>query len=63
MVLQMRPHFIHNTLTSIYYLCQQDPAEAQRVTLNFNNYLEKNMAALASDETMSIPVNTPSLRS
>ena len=52
MVLQMRPHFIHNTLTSIYYLCQQDPAEAQRVTLNFNNYLEKNLAALASDETI-----------
>lgn len=52
MVLQMRPHFIHNTLTSIYYLCKQDPAEAQRVTLNFNNYLEKNLNALASDETI-----------
>ena len=52
MVLQMRPHFIHNTLTSIYYLCRLDPAEAQRVTLNFNNYLEKNLAALASDETI-----------
>ena len=52
MVLQMRPHFIHNTLMSIYYLCQQDPAEAQRVTLNFNNYLEKNLNALASTETI-----------
>ena len=52
MVLQMRPHFIHNTLMSIYYLCQQDPAEAQRVTLNFNTYLEKNLTALASDETI-----------
>ena len=52
MVLQMRPHFIHNTLMSIYYLCQQDPAEAQRVTLNFNNYLEKNLNALASAETI-----------
>lgn len=31
LVLQMRPHFIHNTLMSIYYLCQQDPMEAQRV--------------------------------
>lgn len=51
-VLQMRPHFIHNTLTSIYYLCRQDPEEAQRVTLNFNNYLEKNLAALSSDETI-----------
>lgn len=52
LVLQMRPHFIHNTLMSIYYLCQQDPQEAQRVTLNFNTYLEKNLTALASEETI-----------
>ena len=52
LALQMRPHFIHNTLMSIYYLCQQDPVEAQRVTLNFNTYLEKNMTALASHETI-----------
>ena len=52
MVLQMRPHFIHNTMMSIYYLCEQDPREAQRVTLNFNTYLEKNLAALSSDETI-----------
>jgi sensor histidine kinase YesM len=50
LVLQMRPHFIHNTMLSIYYLCQQDPGEAQRVTLNFNTYLEKNLTALASTE-------------
>lgn len=52
LVLQMRPHFIHNTLMSIYYLCKQDPKEAQRVTLDFNTYLEKNMTALTSDETI-----------
>ncbi|MBQ9438265.1 MAG: histidine kinase [Lachnospiraceae bacterium] len=52
LVLQMRPHFIHNTLLSIYYLCRQDPDEAQRVTLNFNTYLEKNFTALASGETI-----------
>ena len=52
LVLQMRPHFIHNTLMSIYYLCRQDPLEAQRVTLDFNTYLEKNMTALASEETI-----------
>ena len=52
MALQMRPHFIHNTLMSIYYLCRQDPMEAQRVTLDFNTYLEKNMTALAGDETI-----------
>ena len=52
LVLQMRPHFIHNTLVSIYYLCEQDPKEAQRVTLDFNTYLEKNLTALASDGTI-----------
>lgn len=52
MVLQMRPHFIHNTLLSIYYLCRQDPVEAQRVTLDFNTYLEKNLNALASSDTI-----------
>ena len=52
LALQMRPHFIHNTLMSIYYLCQQNPMEAQRVTLNFNTYLEKNLTALTSDETI-----------
>ena len=52
LALQMRPHFIHNTLMSIYYLCRQDPLEAQRVTLDFNTYLEKNLTALVSDETI-----------
>ena len=52
MVLQMRPHFIHNTMLSIYYLCEQNPREAQRVTLDFNTYLEKSLAALASDEAI-----------
>jgi hypothetical protein len=30
MVLQMRPHFIYNTMTSIYCLCSQDPEKAQQ---------------------------------
>ena len=51
-VLQMRPHFIHNTMTSIYYLCDQDPKAAQRVTMDFNTYLRKNFNAIAKDETI-----------
>ena len=51
-VLQMRPHFIHNTMTSIYYLCDQDPKAAQQVTMDFNTYLRKNLAAIAKDETI-----------
>lgn len=48
MVLQMRPHFIYNTMTSIYCLCKQDPDLARRVTLDFTTYLRKNFSAIAS---------------
>ena len=48
MVLQMRPHFIYNTMTSIYCLCKQDPEKARQVTLDFTNYLRRNFSAVAS---------------
>jgi hypothetical protein len=50
LVLQMRPHFIYNTMTSIYYLCQQDPEKAQQVTMDFTDYLRKNFKAVASEK-------------
>ena len=49
-VLQMRPHFIYNTMTSIYYLCEQDPMKAQKVTLDFTTYLRKNFNAIAKQD-------------
>lgn len=52
LVLQMRPHFIYNTMTSIYYLCSQNPKQAQKVTLNFTNYLRKNFMAIACEGTI-----------
>lgn len=52
MVLQMRPHFIYNSLTGIYYLCEQDSKKAQQVTLDFTSYLRKNFAAIASEDTI-----------
>ncbi len=51
-VLQMRPHFIYNTMLSIYYLCEQNPKKAQQVTLDFTTYLRKNFNAIASDKTI-----------
>ncbi len=53
LILQMRPHFIYNTMTSIYYLCAQNPEQAQKVTLEFTNYLRKNFTAIAYGETIS----------
>ena len=38
MVLQMRPHFIYNTMTSIYCLCSQDPEKAQYAKSLFVEY-------------------------
>ena len=52
MVLQMRPHFIYNTMMSVYYLCQQDAQKAQRVILDFTSYLRKNFTAIAKEETI-----------
>ena len=52
MVLQMRPHFIYNTLMSIYSLCNQDPHKARQVTMDFTNYLRKNFNAIVSDSTI-----------
>jgi len=48
MVLQMRPHFIYNTMTSIYCLCSQDPEKAQQVIMDFTTYLRKNFTAVVS---------------
>ena len=50
MVLQMRPHFIYNTMMSIYYLCKQDADKAQQVTLDFTTYLRRNFTAIAGEE-------------
>ena len=52
MVLQMRPHFIFNTMMSIYALCGQDPKKARSVTKDFTTYLRKNFTAIMADHTI-----------
>lgn len=52
LILQMRPHFIYNTMTSIYYLCDQDSKKAKQVTYDFTTYLRKNFAAIVSAEVI-----------
>ncbi|MBQ9022187.1 MAG: histidine kinase [Eggerthellaceae bacterium] len=51
-VLQMRPHFIHNTLASIYYLIAKDPKKAQQTTRDFSRYLQNNLEAIAQEGTI-----------
>ena len=52
MVLQIRPHFIYNTMTSIYCLCGQDPKRARQVILDFTTYLRRNFTAIVSMESI-----------
>lgn len=56
MVLQMRPHFIYNTLMTIHSLCRLDPGKARQVTMDFAGYLRNNFNAVASDS--AIPFST-----
>ncbi|MBQ6401734.1 MAG: histidine kinase [Firmicutes bacterium] len=51
-LLQMRPHFIYNTLMSIYYLCAKDSEKAQQVILDFSSYLRKNFTAISNTGTI-----------
>lgn len=48
MMSQIQPHFIYNTLSSIAYLCTEDPAEAQKATNEFSGYLRGNLHSIGS---------------
>ncbi len=53
MMNQIRPHFIYNTLTSIYLLCKDDPDRAAQVVSDFTDYLQANFTAVAATELTS----------
>ena len=53
MMQQIRPHFIYNTLTSIYVLCREDPGQAMEVIDNFTTYLQSNFSAITASELIS----------
>ena len=50
MMSQMRPHFIYNTLASIYELCREDPTQAMQVIDDFTAYLQSNFNAITATE-------------
>lgn len=45
---QIQPHFLYNTLNSIYYLCRTDAELAQQTIYDFSKYLRVNMNSLKS---------------
>ena len=45
---QIQPHFLYNTLNTIMYLCDKDPATAKRALGDFSLFLRGNMDSLIS---------------
>ena len=56
MVSQIQPHFLFNTLDTIYYLCSEDPARAQMAIDRFSSFLRANLNSLR--ETDPVPIET-----
>ena len=50
MLSQIQPHFLYNALAVISSLCDKNPAEAKKATINFSNYLRGNMNLLERTE-------------
>ncbi|MDO4813045.1 MAG: histidine kinase [Eubacteriales bacterium] len=48
MMAQIQPHFLYNTLSSIAYLCTEDPKEAENATNEFASYLKSNLKSINS---------------
>jgi len=53
MLSQIQPHFLYNALAVISRLCDKDPAQAKKATIEFSSYLRGNMDSL--EETKPIP--------
>ena len=51
-VLQMRPHFIYNAMTSIYYLVDTEPQAAKEAIRDFSRYLHQNFSAVVKTENI-----------
>lgn len=51
-ILQMRPHFIYNAMTSIYYITEENPKRGLAVIRDFTIYLRKVFDSVTRRETI-----------
>ena len=49
MLSQIKPHFLHNALTTIVDLCDIEPKKAKEATLKFSRYLRGNMDSIEQE--------------
>ena len=53
MILQINPHFIYNTLSSVAGLCSVDGEKAKNMLYSFSNYLRTNLGEMSQKHTIS----------
>jgi LytS/YehU family sensor histidine kinase len=53
MLSQIQPHFLYNALAVISRLCDKDPAQAKKATIEFSAYLRGNMDSLEETKLIS----------
>ena len=53
MMNQIRPHFIYNTLSSVYVLCRDNPPRAMEVIQDFTAYLQANFTAISAENLIA----------
>lgn len=56
MLSQIQPHFLYNSLNTIYYLCEKDTEVAQRAINDFSEYLRGNLDSLNTSKP--VPFDT-----
>ncbi len=49
MLSQINPHFVYNTLSTIASMCDVSPKQAKYLTIDFSQYLRRNINALTSE--------------
>ena len=50
MLSQINPHFVYNTLSTIAAMCDTSPKQAKYLTIDFAQYLRRNIDTLTSEE-------------
>ena len=49
MLSQINPHFVYNTLSTIAAMCDSSPTQAKYLTIDFSQYLRKNINSLSAE--------------
>ncbi|MDO4400203.1 MAG: histidine kinase [Coriobacteriia bacterium] len=62
MVSQIQPHFLFNTLDTIYGLCDEDPQLAKQAIASFSRYLRANLNSLKRTTPVPISVEMEHVR-